>query len=96
MNFLDMLDTNDIKILREMFEENNQVLKREIRDEMHSVVNAAVSASEKRMMHRMDAIVEEIQTTRNDILEVINDGILPQIDAHDRDVARLKVAVNIV
>lgn len=87
-----MLDQNDIKILRGMFRENNEIfgreLKRDIRDEMHSVVNAAVSASEVRMTRRLEEV-------RNDIIEVIDNGILPQIDRHDREIIRLKKVTGI-
>ncbi len=64
-----MLDKKDIIVLQKMFVDNNKVLrkeihseietsnhllKREIRDELHSVVNAAVAGSERRIMDKMD------------------------------------------
>lgn len=94
-----MLNKNDIKILREMFKENNHVLKEEIRDEMHSVVNAAIFASEQRMTSRIEGAIEsvrkDIHTLRDDILDLVNEDILPQIEQNRQDIARLKVAVNI-
>lgn len=66
-------------------------VKREIRDEMHSVVNGAVAASERRMMKGMDQIAEN---TKEEILDgvadIIGDRILPQIDDHDVRITRLK------
>ncbi len=79
-----MLSKNDIQVLRGMFEENNAILRRDIIDEVHSIVKGEVSAL-RRDMHQM----------RDDILDVINDGILPQIEEHRIDIARLKVATGI-
>lgn len=85
-----MLNKNDIQVLRGMFRENNEQLKREIRDEMHSVVKA----SEAAMIRRMDAleydVQKDIQTTRDDIIDVINDGILLQLEEHDREIRSIK------
>lgn len=82
--------------LRDILQENNKVfgsqLKREIRDEMHSVVNAAVFASETRVIGTLRA---EIHTLRDDILDLVNDEILPQIDQCQRDIVQLKIAVNV-
>lgn len=47
--------------------------KHEIRDEIHAVVNAAVTASERR-------VIEEIT-------EFIGEEVLPQIDEHTRQIA---------
>ncbi len=62
---------------------NNQILtdeiKRDIRDEMHSIVKASESVL-RREIHQM----------RDDILDVINEGILPQIDEHDREIRGIK------
>ncbi len=79
-----MLSKNDIQVLRGMFEENNHILKLEIRDEVYSIVKAT-EVSLRREMHQM----------RDDILDVIHDGILPQIEEHRIDIARLKVATGI-
>jgi len=91
-----MLNKEDVRVLRgvigEMLEENNHSLKREISDEMHSVVNAAVFASEKRIVATLRA---EIHTLRDDILDLVNDEILPQIDQCQRDIVQLKIATNI-
>ena len=96
-----MLSKNDLVMIRgvvsELFVENNREwdkkldqrfdafeirfadFKHEIRDEIHAVVNAAVFASENRLIRRMDVMQEEIS-------DVINDGILPQIDEHTRQI----------
>jgi len=47
--------------------------KHEIRDEIHAVVNATVTASERR-------VIEEIT-------EFIGEEVLPQIDEHTRQIA---------
>jgi len=81
-----MFTKEDVKVLRGMFQENNKVLfghmderdrdlKREIRDEMQSLI----SASEVRMIARIDAVEAKVDGLRSDILEVIDDAILPQI-----------------
>ncbi len=87
-----MLNKNDIQILRDMFRENNEVfgsqLKREMRDEIHAIVNGAVFASEERLSKKID-------TLRDDILDLVNEEILPQIDQCQRDIVQLKIATNI-
>lgn len=73
-------------------------VKREIRDEMHSVVNGAVAASERRMMKRMDDTKDELLQRMDDmyeeildgVSEIIGDRILPQIDDHDVRITRLE------
>ncbi len=86
-----MLNKKDIAILRGMFAENNEIfgrqLKREIRDETYSIVNAAVFASEQRLIKRMDEIKEEII---DGITEVIDDGVLPQIEEHRVETVKIK------
>ncbi|MFA6018410.1 MAG: hypothetical protein WCT28_04190 [Patescibacteria group bacterium] len=79
-----MLSKNDVQLLRGMFEENNQILKREIRDETYSIVKGEVAALRRDMLQM-----------RDDILDVINEGILPQIEEHRIDIARLKVVTGI-
>lgn len=91
-----MLSKNDIATLHGMFgkllRENNEVfgceLKRDIRDEVHSVVNGAVSASESRLR-------TELHQVRDEIIDVIDGGILPQIEEQRLDIVRLKVATGI-
>ncbi len=52
-----MLDTNDIQVLRQMLTENNAILKREIRDEMHSLLRG----TERRVIEEVtDFIAENI------------------------------------
>ncbi len=86
-----MLDKNDIQILREMFRENNltnnSILKREIRDEMHSVIRSEVFASETRMMKRMKEMKEEII---DGITDVLDNSVLPRLDEHDREIHKIK------
>lgn len=74
-----MLDKKDMTLLRGMFrevlEENNHSLKREIRDEMHSVVNAAVFASEERMMKRMDEGMESMEGRLTQKIEHVEENL---------------------
>lgn len=64
-----MLSKNDIRVLRGMFEENNHVLKREIRDEMR----ALISASETKVIHRLETKIEHVK-------EEMIDGIIDTLD----------------
>ncbi|MEK7632996.1 MAG: hypothetical protein AAB473_04360 [Patescibacteria group bacterium] len=80
------------EIVRDALIQNNEVfgsqLKREIRDEMHAVVNSAVFASEERLGKKID-------TLRDDILDLVKDEILPQIEKNRQDIVHLKIATNI-
>ncbi len=76
------LDALDIKIESEL-----HFLRRDIRDEIHSAVNGAVNASEKRMMKRMDEIKDEIVGS---VIDVIDHGILPQIEQLQFDMVTVK------
>ncbi len=72
----------DVKLENEL-----HFLRRDIRDEIHSVVNGAVNASEKRMMKRMDEIKDEIIGS---VIDVIDHGILPQIEHLQFDMVTVK------
>ena len=82
-----MLDKNDVQLLRQMFTENNKVLKHEIRDEMHSVIRSEVFASETRMMKAMKEMKEKII---DGITDVLDNSVLPRLDEHDRDIRSIK------
>jgi len=88
---IQMLDGMMRIVLRESLRENNEIfgreLKREIRDEMHSVVNSAVFVSETRMMNRMDKIRNEIL---DGVADVLGRQIVPQIDDHELRLVRLE------
>lgn len=89
-----VIDAKVPKMISSAIEANNHVLKREIRDEMHSVVNGAVAASERRMIDRMDAMEDRL-VTRMDInfeaiTDLIDDGILPEIKEHRREIDSIK------
>lgn len=77
-----MLSKNDIQILRDMFAENNQILKREIRDE----TQALIAVSESRMMKRMDTMKEEII---DGITDVLDESVFPKLEEHDRAITRI-------
>lgn len=70
------------------FDQKLHDLRLDVRDEIHSVVNGAVSRSEARMMKKMDEIKEEII---DGITEIIDEGILPQISDLRTDVDHVKV-----
>ncbi len=78
-----MLDKNDIQIIRDLFQENNAILKREIRDEMHS----CIAASEVRTMEKMEKMKEEII---DGITDVLDDSILPRLEEHENDIRLIK------
>ncbi len=83
-----MLSKNDIQILCGMFEENNHVLKREIRDEMH----ALIVSSESKVIHRIELVKEEII---DGIIDILDRDVYPRLDGHDQDIAQLKLATGI-
>jgi hypothetical protein len=83
-----MLSKNDIQILRGMFEENNHVLKREIRDEMH----ALIAASESKVIHRIELVKEEII---DGIIDTLDRDVYPRLNGHDQDIVRLKLVTGI-
>ncbi len=80
--------------LREHLEQRDRDLKHDIRDEMHSVVNAAVSASEARTMKKMDTLKEEMHTIKEEIIDgitdILDESVLPRLDAHDREFVVIK------
>ena len=82
------IDTKVPPMISSAIEANNHVLKREIRDEFHSVLKAEIFASERRMIIRMDEGFSAI-------IELIDDGIIPQIQEHDRAIAKLNQVVGI-
>lgn len=96
-----MLSKNDMSALRGlmreaiidtvpgMIESNNHILKREIRDEVHSLIKA----SEVGILRRMDAMHNGLRTEILDgVAEIIGERIVPQIDDLDRRVTRLEFA----
>lgn len=87
-----MLSKNDVQVLRGMFEENNHILKREIRDEMHSVVNAAITASESRVITRLEAKIEHVKEEIIDgVIDMLDRTVYPRLDRHDQEIAQLQV-----
>ena len=92
--FFCMLDKNDIAILWGMFTENNSILKREIRDEMHALIKASeaglireIRSTEGRMITRMDSMKQEIT---DGVIDVIDDNILPQVQELRENVVMIK------
>ncbi len=92
-----MLDKEDIAVLRGMFTENNAILKREIRDELHSVVNAAVFASEQRMMKEFERVQkefervhEEIEGVKDAVIDLVDETIMPKIEDNRMEIVAIK------
>ncbi|MFA6017992.1 MAG: hypothetical protein WCT28_01380 [Patescibacteria group bacterium] len=78
------------RMIHEQLEINNHILKREIRDEVHSLIKA----SEAGLIRRMETLEEKL-TKRMDegfssILELIDEGLIPQIQEHERDIQLIK------
>lgn len=100
-----MLDKHDIALLEGMFKAQFKEqleeqlakqdkrfdiklenLKVDLRDEIHS----CVSASETRMISRMDMIAINLRKgIVSDIVDFVDEAILPQIEQHNLDIARI-------
>ena len=97
----DLLEIREVvkEVVSEAIEANNHVLKREIRDEFHSVLKGEIVASERRMITRMDQMETRLEKRMDEgfgaMTDLIDDGILPQIDEHNRVIAQLNHAVGI-
>lgn len=88
-----MLTKKDLGLISELmdakFDVHLSVLKREIRDEFHSVLKAEIGASEGRMIKRMDEGFSSV-------LELIDDGILPDIHKLQREMIVVQKKLQIV
>ena len=92
-----MLDTNDIQVLREMFMESEIRMTGKI-VESETRMTGKIVESETRMTEKMDALKgwmetllhKELNAMRDDIIEVINDGVLPQINSLSIRITRLE------
>lgn len=91
-----MLSKNDIAMLHGMFgklmKENNEIfgreLKREIRDEMHSLI----AASESRVITRLEAKIEHVKEEIIDgVIDMLDRTVYPRLDRHDQEIAQLQV-----
>ncbi len=82
-----MLDKKDIQILQGMFLQNNAILKQDICKEMREEMQAMITASEHRLIARMDRLRTEIVT---DVAEVLDECILPQIADLQNDMTMVK------
>lgn len=87
LSLITMLNTKDVKMLRGMFgellEANNHVLKREIRDEVHSLIKA----SEAGLIRRMDAMEQRLH---NDLISFIDDDYSPRMYGCEQGLAFVK------
>lgn len=88
-----MLTKKDLGLIAALmdtkFDAHLSVLKREIRDEFHSVLKAEIGASEARMIKRMDEGFDSV-------LELIDDGILPDIHKLQREMIVVQKKLQIV
>jgi len=93
-----MLDTNDIQVLREMFIENNQLIFArmdqkidgkvdELRNEVFTKIDKKIDGLRAEIFTKMD---KEFRSMYDDIIEIINDGILPQINSLSIRITRLE------
>ncbi len=80
--FIEVLSKNNEHIFQIMRD-----FKRDIRDEMHSLI----LASESRMMQRMDKLRSDIV---NDIGSILDEAVLPQIAELQHEVKRIKLHVH--
>ncbi len=107
--FEKMITKNNDVLMHKVHDEietSNHLLKREIRDEMHSVVNGAVAASERRMIAHMDQkidtaisgsegrMIKRIDSKGDAILEAIDEIILPQVETNRLDILLIKQSLS--
>jgi hypothetical protein len=101
-----MLTKNDMTALRGlmreviietvpgMMRENNEIfgaqLKREIRDEIHSFIKASEAGLIRRMNAMEERLVQQMGSGFESMNELLDDGILPQIDSLDHRVTHLE------
>ncbi len=93
-----MLDKNDIQILREMFRENNETnnsaLRRELRDEMQTMIVTSERSIIRQIRDETHALIRASEhRIIGEITEFIANAILPQIDHHDVRITRLEKKV---
>lgn len=81
-------------IVQELLEQNNHMLKREIRDEIYAVNKA----TENRLIVRMDnmerGLRQEMRDMRTEIVtdigEILDQSILPQISNHEHRIFKIE------
>lgn len=71
------------EVVQDLLEQNNHMLKREIRDEIYS----ANKAMENRLIGKIDNLRSEIAS---DIGDILDNSVLPQITELQLDMARVK------
>ncbi len=89
-----MKNTEVVTLVRGLFQEQEtrlgqklEDLKENLRDEMHS----CISASEHRMMNRMDGALERVKTEIIDAIgEIFDESVLPQISDLQIDMRQVK------
>lgn len=84
-----MLTKKDLGLISELMDVKLDIQTRQLRDEFHSVVKAEVGASEGRMIKRMDEGFDSV-------LELIDDGILPDIHKLQREMIVVQKKLQIV
>jgi len=95
-----MLDAKDIEILRGMFSENNQILKREIRDEMHALLKASGAGLIRRMDVMEEGLIRRMNMMKDEVidgtLDILNDDVLPRVHVLERDMITVKQELKLV
>lgn len=74
-----------VSVLREMFVENNAILMKRM-DGMEERLNAKMDTEFAR-------VYREISDLRDDVVEIIDNSIVPQLEEHRRDISLLKRVV---
>jgi hypothetical protein len=82
-----MLDANDIQVLREMFAEQEVRIEQRIEAKLDQKLDQKLSVFRDEIFAKIHS---EVTQVRDDIIDVINNGVLPQIDALDRRMLRLE------
>ena len=84
-----MLTKKDLELIGELLDGRFDMHKQEMRDETYSIVKA----SEAGLIRHIDKVKEEIIDA---VIDVIDRGILPQIDELQRDMVLVKRTLQLV
>lgn len=85
-----MLDANDIQVLREMFKEEGVRLEAGL-DQKLEKQGAKLEKRLNTLEHNLTVkIAQECDRVRNDVIDVINMNIIPQLNRFDARITRLE------
>ncbi len=100
-----MLEKNDFKALREMFEimlrenneVNNAVLRRELRQEMRGMITENNEILRRDIRDEVHSLIRASEhRVISEITDFIASALLPQIDDHDVKISRLERSVRLI